>query len=69
MMSSILEFYDKSVAALNAGADIEAVVALPSRERIGRLKYVAEDKVKAEYDSILAQLSAELSDAVSNKDN
>ena len=69
MMSSILEFYDRSVAALNAGADIEAVVALPSRERIGRLKYVTEENVKTEYDSILAQLSAELSEAVSNKDN
>ncbi len=60
MMSALIEYYDRSLTAVKGGADIEKIVALPSRERIGRLKYVAEDKVKAEYDAIIAQLADEL---------
>ena len=68
MMSAILAFYDRSVAALNSGADIEAIVAMPSRERIGRIKYVTEEKVREEYDAVIAQLQSELDAAVKNKD-
>jgi V/A-type H+-transporting ATPase subunit A len=64
MMRSIMEFYDKSLATLNKGADIEDIVSMPSRERIGRLKYVAEEKVEEEFDSIIKQLDSELEEAV-----
>jgi V/A-type H+-transporting ATPase subunit A len=37
---------------------------MPSRERIGRLKYVAEEKVEEEFDSIIKQLDSELEEAV-----
>ena len=68
MMSALMEYYDRSLAAINGGADIEKVVALPSRERIGRLKYVTEEKVKDEYEQIIAQLSEELEQAAKNID-
>ena len=69
MMSAILAFYDKALATLNAGADIETIVSLPARERIGRIKYVEEDKVKAEYDLVISQLQAELDEALKNKED
>ena len=69
MMSALMEYYVRSQTAVKNGADIEKIVALPSRERIGRLKYVAEDKVKAEYDSIIAQLAEELDRANDGAEN
>jgi len=69
MMSALMEYYVRSQTAVKNGADIEKIVALPSRERIGRLKYVAEDKVKAEYDAILAQLAEELDRVAENAEN
>ncbi len=69
MMSSIMEYYDKALAALNSGADIETIVALPVRERIGRLKYTDEENVPAEYDEIVKQLANETDEAVRNADN
>ncbi len=63
MMKLVLDFYDESLKAVENGADIEKISVMPVRERIGRIKYVAEDKVKAEYDSILTQLAAELDEA------
>ena len=69
MMSALMEYYVRSQTAVKNGADIEKIVALPSRERIGRLKYVTEDKVKAEYDAILAQLAEELDRVAENTEN
>ena len=68
MMSAIIVFYDKAISALDDGANIETIVSLPCRERIGRLKYVAEENVKAEYESILKQVTDELDEAVRNRE-
>lgn len=54
MMKLILNFHDKSEAALSKGADIEDVVKLAVRENIGRFKYVAEENISAEFDKIIA---------------
>lgn len=60
MMKLVLAYYDKCVDALKSGANINKLVALPVRERIGRIKYVAENSVDAEFDSIIAQLDDEI---------
>ena len=44
MMRAILSFYDKALEALQNGANIELLVNMPVRERIGRYKYEPEDK-------------------------
>ena len=62
MMKLCCEFYDKSSEAIDNGKDIEDIVKLPVREKIGRFKYIAEDKAKEEFDKILAQLDEELED-------
>lgn len=59
MMRLILGYYDVCMNALNKGADVEALVALPVRERIGRFKYVALDEMENEYEAIMQQLSSE----------
>ena len=69
MMRAILSFYDKAREALSQGADIEILVNLPVRERIGRFKYEPEDKIDAELESIEAQLDAEIKDALQRSDD
>ena len=68
MMKLILDYYDKATGALEMGADIEALVALPVREKIGRFKYVTEDDAENEYVSIGAQLAFELSEVLSEEE-
>ena len=60
MLKAILLNYEKSLDALAADASFNKLIQLSVRERIGRLKYVAEDAVQAEYDSILADMNAQI---------
>ncbi len=69
LMKAILAYFDSSMQALEKGADIEKLVALPSRERIGRLKYAAEDVANSEYDATIAQMEKEIKDAVERSDD
>lgn len=68
MMKAILAFYDNSLEALQKGASIDNIVSMPSRERIGRLKYVAEDNVTQEFEDILHALDSDLGEAVKAQD-
>ena len=68
MMLLILAFYDQSAAALKGGASIEQIVAMPSRERIGRYKYVSEDKRDEEYQNILNELAGDIENALKAKE-
>ena len=67
MMRLLLKFYDMTQVALKDGASINKLVSIPARERIGRIKYVEENKVTAEYDAILSELSAEI-DAIKREE-
>ena len=69
MMRAILSFYDKALEALNKGANIEMLVNIPVRERIGRYKYEAEDKIDNEFESIEAQLDSEIEDVLKRSDD
>ena len=69
MMRAILSYYDKAGEALTKGADIEMLVNIPVRERIGRFKYEAEDKISSEYESIQAQLDSEIDDVLKRSED
>ena len=69
MMRAILSYYDKAREALGKGANIEMLVNIPVRERIGRFKYEPEDKIQAEFESIESQLDAEISDVLKRSDD
>lgn len=68
MMRLVLKFYDISSAALSAGVSINKIFAVPVRERIGRIKYVAEDKIPEEYDAIITELSQQLDELKREED-
>lgn len=64
MMRLILEYYDRCSEALEKGADIEKLSALPVREAIGRFKYTKEEDVQKEYSKVIAELSEQIETAV-----
>lgn len=68
LMELILAFYDKSLEALGKGAAIEKIVAMPSREHIGRFKYADEKQTESEYNEILSELDSDIDKAVKAKD-
>ena len=68
LMELILAFYDKSLEALGKGAAIEKIVAMSSRERIGRFKYADEKQTESEYNEILSELDSDIEKAVKAKD-
>lgn len=68
MMTLVMEFYQTSLDALNNGADIEKLVKMPVRERIGRFKYFPADDMKEEYDAILNDLHAQTKDCIVKED-
>ncbi len=64
MMSLILSYYDKCLDALKNGADIETLSALPSRENIGRFKYVEEKDVDTEEKEVEKLLENDIEKAI-----
>lgn len=60
MMKLVLRFYDGSLDALKKGADIEKLVSIPSRESIGRFKYVPEKDIEDTYKTVCAAIDFEI---------
>ncbi len=60
LLKAILAFYDKSLVALQEDAPFSKLVKMPVREKIGRLKYVPEEEVQAQYDLILSELDHQI---------
>jgi V/A-type H+-transporting ATPase subunit A len=60
LLKSILSYYEKSLIALQEDASFKKLSALPVREKIGRLKYVPEDDVQAQYDVIVKELNDQI---------
>ena len=64
----VLHYYDEAAAALDKGADIEKLVTLPVRERIGRYKYVSADRIEEEYKQILGEVSDQIQELLQKED-
>lgn len=60
MMKLILEYYRMCRGAVEAGVNVGAAVSIAERERIGRIKYVPEEKIEGEYRSIYADMQTSL---------
>lgn len=65
MMKLVLAFYDRGVQALENGANIDKLIAMEVREKIGRFKYVQTDRAQQEYENILLELEKETDQVVS----
>lgn len=69
MMNLILMYYDLSFEALNKGADIESLVNLDVREKIGRYKYTPQDDIESGYEKIVAELKNQVNEVMSRREN
>lgn len=63
MMNLILEYYRKGTDALAENVDIEDIIELPVREKIGRAKYI-EEKDLARFDEIETELQNEIAQLI-----
>lgn len=68
MMRLMLDYYDIALEGLRKGADIEALVKIPVRERIGRYKYTLDDNLDKEYDSIVDELNRQINGLIGKED-
>ncbi len=68
MMKLVLDYYNVANETLNAGVSIEALVNMKVREKVGRFKYVGEENLKREYDSIFNELKAEADELLQTKE-
>ena len=69
MMKLILNFNDEAANAVEKGADIESVANLAVREKIGRFKYVEEEKTDAEFEKLSVEISSELNDLLTKEED
>ena len=68
MMRLVMSFYEKAKVALEKGANVENLIAMPSREPIGRFKYTPEDKIEDEFTRINDLLDGEVAEALNKED-
>ena len=67
MMRLILEYYDIAVQAIDNGGGTQKIINLSVRERIGRIKYIPEKDVPAEYEAIVAEIQKQI-DEIKNSE-
>ncbi len=68
MMKLVLKFYEEGVEALNKSADMNGLIKMEVRERIGRFKYTLNDDIQKEYDAITKELAAEIANLLGKED-
>lgn len=60
MLKLILSYYYMAQEAVKKGVDLKDLFDIPVREKIGRAKYIEEDKVDAEFPKIEQELADEM---------
>ncbi len=60
MLKLVLSYYREGLEALEKGADFNKLAVLAVREKIGRFKYVTEDRVEEEYAKVIAEMDDEI---------
>ena len=68
MMRLVLAYYDMASDALKLGANIDKLASVPSREAVGRFKYVKEEDIDEEFKKDIELLSGEIQQAVADKE-
>ena len=68
LMQLVVTFYEQSKEALEKGASIQGLLKMEVREKIGRFKYVTEDKLDEEYDRIEKELASEIANVLGKGD-
>lgn len=68
MMKLVLAFYDRAVEALKQGAEMNDLIKMAVRERIGRFKYTHEDELDVNFDKIMKEIDSEMADLLGKED-
>ena len=68
MMKLVLAFYNESLEALDKGADINQLIKMTVRERIGRYKYTLDENLTSEYEAITNELAVEIAGTIGKED-
>lgn len=68
LMKLVVAYYEQGAEALAKGANIQDLVKLEVREKIGRFKYVLEENLEEEYKVVLEQLAKEISNITGKED-
>jgi V/A-type H+-transporting ATPase subunit A len=68
MMELVLSYYDISLQNLSNGVSIDSLVKLPVRERIGRFKYVSEEKIQKEFEDIIQNIHREIDELIQKEE-
>ena len=68
MMQLVMAYFDKSIEALKQGANLNLLINMPIRERIGRFKYVHEDEIEQNYQDILYNLDVDINNIIKKGD-
>lgn len=68
LLKLIMGYFNKSLEAIKHGADFKALADIPIREKIGRFKYLEEDKVSEAYDNINKQMDEEIAHILTSKE-
>ena len=69
MLKLVIAFNDQAQAAVKDGANVNKLIGMAVREKIGRYKYSSPDKAKDEYEKILTELANEVSEVSSEKED
>ena len=59
MMKLILAYYENAVQVLEKGAELNDIIDIPVREKIGRFKYVNEDKLENNYKEVIEEIQTQ----------
>ena len=65
MMQLVLRFYDLATAGVEQGADLNQIINMPIRERIGRFKYVKDAEMDKAFDDIIYNLQKDIDNIIS----
>lgn len=60
LLKLIISYFDLATDAIKHGANFAAVSKISAKEKIGRFKYIEEKDIDASYESILAEMTADL---------
>lgn len=69
MLKLVIAFNDQAQDAVKNGANVNKLIGMAVREKIGRYKYSSPDKAKDEYEKILTELANEVSEVSSEKED
>ncbi|MEX1307951.1 MAG: V-type ATP synthase subunit A [Eubacteriales bacterium] len=64
LLGLILKYYETAKGALKAGVDFSKIMSVPSKELIGRAKYIEEADVAVEYAKITKSLVKEMTELI-----